>query len=273
MLYIKPGSTSQSLVVYLQDAVTGGAYTTEDQADWTFRFARDGSDGTDYTNNTDATITAGTLGTWAAGTAKPFEDDGLWQIDFADAAFAAGVGYVSLLITHDNGDFIPCSILVDLSVRQSDVIQMGGVVQSATDLKDFADEGYNPATNKVQGVVLVDTTTENSDMRGTDSAATEAKQNIIDTNVDAILSDTETDGVVVATASKTGYKLAIDGWDTVEADGVVGSLLISAAIAVLLGKTDSAGSPVIYKNRNGATLVTVGYNSDGVRSSSDIEGE
>lgn len=33
------------------------------------------------------------------------------------------------------------------------------VAQSATDLKDFADDGYDPATNKVQGVVLVDTLT------------------------------------------------------------------------------------------------------------------
>ena len=37
--------------------------------------------------------------------------------------------------------------------------EIGGVAQSATDLKDFADEGYDPATNKVQGVVLVDTVT------------------------------------------------------------------------------------------------------------------
>src|SRR3990172_6710275 len=36
---------------------------------------------------------------------------------------------------------------------------LGGVVRSAADLKDFADDGYDPATNKVQGVVLVDTTT------------------------------------------------------------------------------------------------------------------
>ncbi len=36
--------------------------------------------------------------------------------------------------------------------------------QSSTDLKDFADDGYDPATNKVQGVVLVDTTTVNTDM-------------------------------------------------------------------------------------------------------------
>jgi hypothetical protein len=53
----------------------------------------------------------------------------------------------------------------------ANVTQLGGVTQSLTDLKDFADLGYDPATNKVQGVVLVDTTTTNSDMRGTDSAA------------------------------------------------------------------------------------------------------
>lgn len=52
-----------------------------------------------------------------------------------------------------------------------DVEALGGTVQSAADLKDFADEGYDPATDKVQGVVLVDTTTTNTDVRGTDNAA------------------------------------------------------------------------------------------------------
>lgn len=39
------------------------------------------------------------------------------------------------------------------------VTQLVGDSQSATDLKDFADAGYDPATNKVQGVVLTDTVT------------------------------------------------------------------------------------------------------------------
>lgn len=56
-----------------------------------------------------------------------------------------------------------------------DMLQLGGDTQSATDLKDFADAGYDPATNKVQGVVTVDTTTTNTDMRGTDNAALAAK--------------------------------------------------------------------------------------------------
>lgn len=45
-----------------------------------------------------------------------------------------------------------------------DVTQIGGDTQSAADLKDFADAGYDPALNKVQGVVLTDTCTTNTDM-------------------------------------------------------------------------------------------------------------
>ncbi len=56
-------------------------------------------------------------------------------------------------------------------VPEIDMTHLEGVAQSVSDLKDFADEGYDPATNKVQGVVLVDTTTTNTDVRGTDNAA------------------------------------------------------------------------------------------------------
>lgn len=41
----------------------------------------------------------------------------------------------------------------------ADLTHLGGDAQSLADLKDFADAGYDPATNKVQGVVLVDTVT------------------------------------------------------------------------------------------------------------------
>ena len=56
-------------------------------------------------------------------------------------------------------------------VPEVDMTHMEGGIQTVTDLKDFADAGYDPATNKVQGVVLVDTTTTNTDVRGTDNAA------------------------------------------------------------------------------------------------------
>lgn len=54
--------------------------------------------------------------------------------------------------------------LCSTDLFQTDLTQIGGVAQSATDLKDFADAGYNPVDHKVQGVVLCDTTTTNSDM-------------------------------------------------------------------------------------------------------------
>lgn len=44
-------------------------------------------------------------------------------------------------------------------VPEVDITHLVGVAQSATDLKDFADDGYDPSTNKVQGVVLTDTVT------------------------------------------------------------------------------------------------------------------
>jgi len=97
------------------------------------------------------------------------------------------------------------SLVLGTDVLTADITQIGGDAQSATDLKDFADAGYDPATNKVQGVVLTDTVTTNTDMRGTDSAAlaataltdvtwTDAKAafldhsiSTVDTNVDTLL--------------------------------------------------------------------------------------
>jgi len=52
------------------------------------------------------------------------------------------------------------------------ILEMKGDAQSITDLKDLADAGYDPVAHKVQGVALVDTTTANTDMVGTDGANT-----------------------------------------------------------------------------------------------------
>ena len=122
--------------------------------------------------------------------------------------------------------------------------------QSAADLKDFADAGYDPATNKVEGVKLVDTTTTNTDMltnsgiadavwdeastghvtAGTygeivptlstsaEVLAVEAKVDIVDTNVDSILDDTGTSGVVISTATQDA--IAGQVWDEAKAGHV-----------------------------------------------------
>ena len=51
------------------------------------------------------------------------------------------------------------TLVLGSDVLTADVTQIGGVAQSATDLKDFADVGYDPSTNKVTGVLLTDTVT------------------------------------------------------------------------------------------------------------------
>jgi len=168
MQYIEPGSTSQSLVMYLQDSVTGGAYVTEDQTDWTFSYIQEG----EASATADATISAGTLGTWADGTSKPFGTTGLWQIDFANAAFAVGVKYVQLLVTHDNGDFLPKSVMIDLSVRQADAVEISGDSTSADNLElQYDTTGLSgdtfPATqgalgNLTSGSAAISTTCEDA---------------------------------------------------------------------------------------------------------------
>lgn len=99
------------------------------------------------------------------------------------------------------------------------VTQIVGTAQSATDLKDFADTGYNPTTHKVQGVVLTDTCTTNTDMRGTNNAYTGTPPTVtairqeMDTNstqLAAILTDTGTtlDGKLDAIAGYLDTEVA-----------------------------------------------------------------
>lgn len=106
-----------------------------------------------------------------------------------DTTDTGTLGILQLMI-HESADALPVyheymvvtanvwNTLCSTDKLQSDLTQIGGVAQSATDLKDFADAGYDPATNKVQGLVLcdqttlVDTTTTNTDMVDVSSLAT-----------------------------------------------------------------------------------------------------
>ncbi len=102
---------------------------------------------------------------------------GLYRIDWPDAAFDGGVGKRVQLTVVDGDDGAKTETLEVLlsppsnttQLDGSDIVQasgvvaanttqLGGVTQSLTDLKDFADAGYNPATDKVTGVLLADTT-------------------------------------------------------------------------------------------------------------------
>lgn len=106
---------------------------------------------------------------------------------------------------------------------QVDLLQVGGDSQSGTDLKDFADAGYDPATNKVEGVKLVDTTTTNTDMLT--AAAVNAE-------VDTALADIKLDHLISA-AVDTNLQT------TVADDSVIGYMLASSVVSAYDRTTDS----------------------------------
>jgi hypothetical protein len=91
---------------------------------------------------------------------------------------------------------------------QVDVQELEGDNQSSLDLKDFADAGYDPATNKVEGVKLADALTANNDKTGYRLSAS-GVDDIWDEDVDA----------AHQTAGTAGKKLddaggAADPWST-----------------------------------------------------------
>jgi hypothetical protein len=98
---------------------------------------------------------------------------------------------------------------------KTDIHALKGDATSATDLQDFADAGYDPATNKVQGVVLVDTSTAVDSVTGSvgsvtgnvtgsiGSLAAQAKADVNGEVLDVLNVDTfaEETGIPAATSS------------------------------------------------------------------------
>ncbi len=146
---------------------------------------------------------------------------------------------------------------------KANLTEMGGVAQSATDLKHFADAGYDPATGKVQSVATVDTTTVNADMRGTDSAflAASAPANFVD------LAITATTGLVTVgtNSDKAGYSLTqafptnfaslvITAGGSVDSltQGILNTLFTETTAGRIAGNFDT-----FFENANVATIKTV----------------
>jgi hypothetical protein len=99
----------------------------------------------------------------------------------------------------------------------ADVTKIGGDAQSATDLKDFVDSGYDPATNKVQGVVLTDTVTTytgNTPQTGDSFARLGAPAGAsVSADVAAIKSDTADILVDTAVIGAAGAGLTAIPWN------------------------------------------------------------
>jgi len=122
---------------------------------------------TDTSAATSSIETITTLGTYAtptAGFVRFKEVDatnlpGLYEIQWENARYAVASGLWLDVCISGVADLAPFHGRIYTNPIPANAIELGGAAQSLTDLKDFADAGYDPATNKVQGVVLTDTIT------------------------------------------------------------------------------------------------------------------
>jgi hypothetical protein len=158
---------------------------------------------------------------------------------------------------------LAANINVSAGIVESNLQQIGGIAQSATDLKDFADAGYDPSTNKVQGVVLVDTTTTNTDMRGTDSAATASALATAQTDLDTI---TGADGTTLAT-TQGNYAPAKAGDLMGLANDAITSAKYDESTAYPLKSDDSGSTQVARTGADSDTLETI---SDEIAAQNDL---
>lgn len=181
--------------------VTTLALTTADEAEI---MKHDAAAVTSIAGNTFAAITGADGYYNLTLAAAQLDTEGMLTVLINDDSLCLPVRHDYMVVNANVFDSLFAAASTDF--LQVDAVQLAGTTQDATDLADFAAAGYDPATNKVQGVVLVDTTTANTDMRGTDGAAlasvcTEARLSELDAGtagkaanqIDVIQSDTTTD--------------------------------------------------------------------------------
>lgn len=128
------------------------------------------------------------------------------------------------------------------------ITQLGGSTQSATDLKDFADAGYDPSTNKIQGVVLVDSVT---------GGATSTAQTTAQDDLNKI---TGSDGATLATA-QANYAPAKAGDNMGTVSSVTGNVGGSVASVAAINTTAGAIDTVITTTNNTDMRGTDGANT------------
>lgn len=152
-----------------------------------------------------------------------------------------------------------------------DTVALGGATQSALDLKDFSDTGYDPATHKVAGVVLADTCTTNTDMVGTDNAflAASAPSNFGDLSITATTGRVDVASIEGSDATDQIRDAVVDDATRIDASQLNTHTAITAAAIVNEWESQSQADPtgfhVNVKEVNG-TAQTANDNSADINS-------
>lgn len=185
-------------------------------------------------------------------------------------------------------------------VLQADLTQMGGVAQSATDLKDFADAGYDPATDKVTGVLLCDQTTLVDGVTLCDQTTLVDSVTLCDqttlvdlatacTTVTTTTDVTNDVGITQAGADKAwgtaaraltdkaGFSLSAAGIDSICDEVMEGTITMRQAmrllVAVLGGKSSGGGTAtLIFRDSgDGTDRVTATVDANGNRTAMTLD--
>jgi hypothetical protein len=143
------------------------------------------------------------------------------------------------------------------AVQSVNLTQIGGVAQSATDLKDFADTGYDPAAHRADAVVKAQDNIDFGALQKTSlSAATPA----------------------VTVSDKTGFALSATGVDAILDEVVEGTTTLRKAVnihtAVLACKASGGGTDtLVYRDvADSKPRVTLTVDADGNRSAATLDG-
>jgi hypothetical protein len=140
--------------VTTRDPATGGE--SDATGDVVFNIYEEATDtpiaGSPITMTKRTSLTGRYRGTFTMSTANGFEAGKFYDV-IVSGTVVGVTDNAPVMLIH----CVPAESVV--GVPKVDQHALGGDAQSTTDLKDFADAGYDPATNKVQGVVLVDTLT------------------------------------------------------------------------------------------------------------------
>lgn len=123
-------------------------------------------------------------------------------------------------------------------VGHADVKEILGNSSSATDLKDFADDGYDPSTNKIQGCVLVDTTTTaTTTTTNTDMVSAAPTSAAI---ADAVWNETASEHVSAGSFGKQVDEILVDTGTTLNTEVAA----IKVQTTSILEDTEVIGAPV-----------------------------
>jgi hypothetical protein len=195
MMLVAKGQTDVSTYFHLRLTADGTDATGLTVTDFDLQYVRSGAT---PAAKVDASALGAANSAHADNSAievDPTDQPGVYRVDWPDAAFATGVDEVLLtvkcataftetlrvrLLSVTRG--LSGTALPDAAAEaagglytrgtgagqinqaadgmvDTNPVRLNNVSQSLLDLKDFADDGYDPSTNKVQGVVLVDTAT------------------------------------------------------------------------------------------------------------------